>query len=103
MKLVENRILVLPFEEKNDSLFEVPKDIKERPVIGKIIQVGPGININGTWVAVDAVIGDIIIYGQYAGNEIDIDGVEYVVLRNPDILAILESDEIPKQNKKEIK
>jgi len=83
----EDRVLVEPAaaEEKTASGIIIPDTAKEKPLHGKIVAVGPGkkdepMNLNE---------GDSILYGQYAGNEIKIDGTNYLIMRNSDIYGIL--------------
>ena len=98
MQLVEDRVLIRPEEERTESTFVVPKDALQRPVKGEVVQVGPGTYIKGLFVPMTVKVGDIVIYGKYAGNEVDVRGIEYMVLRQPDILVILEDEDLETTN-----
>ncbi len=77
-------------EETTKSGIVLPDTAKEKPVIGKIIAVGSGEVIDGKKVELDVKVGDKVIYSKYAGTEIKLEGEEYLVLRQNDILAIVE-------------
>ena len=83
----EDRVLVEPAEaeEKTASGIIIPDTAKEKPQRGKVIAVGPGKKDETMFVKE----GDSILYGQYAGNEIKIDGNSYLIMRNSDIFGIL--------------
>lgn len=69
----------------------LPDTAKEKPLEGEVIAVGPGAQLNsGKKVAMDVKIGDKIVYGKYAGTEVKVDGEEYIILRQEDILAVIE-------------
>jgi len=63
---------------------------KEKPQIAEIIAVGPGGNIDGDEIKMYVKIGDKVIMSKYSGTEIKIDGIEYVIVKQNDILAIVE-------------
>lgn len=77
-------------EETTKSGIVLPDTAKEKPVIGKIVAVGSGEVIDGKKVELDVKVGDKVIYSKYAGTEIKLEGEEYLVLRQNDILAIVE-------------
>ena len=84
-------IQVLEKEEKTKSGIFLPDTAKEKPQEGKIVAVGTGkVLDNGQRVALDVKEGDRIIFSKYAGTEIKIDGQEYLILSERDILAIVE-------------
>ena len=58
--------------------------------MAQVIEVGPGGYVDGNEVKMEVVIGDKVIYSKYAGNEVKIDGEEYIILRQSDILAVIE-------------
>ncbi|MFH1679653.1 MAG: co-chaperone GroES [Candidatus Eisenbacteria bacterium] len=74
-------------EEKAGSIV-IPDSAKEKPVEGKVIAVGPGArNEAGRVIPPDVKPGDRIVFGKYAGMDVTIDGVEYLILREGDILG----------------
>jgi chaperonin GroES len=85
-----DRIVVKPIqsEEKTKSGIYLPDTAKEKPQEGKVIAVGPGkVNDEGKRIAMDVRVGDIVIYTKYGGSEIKIDGEEFIIMRESDILA----------------
>jgi chaperonin GroES len=93
IKPLGDRILVLGVEKekKTKGGIFIPDTAKEKPQEGKVIAVGPGkVNEKGKRILLDVKKGDRVLFGKYAGNEIKIDGVEHMIMREDDILAILE-------------
>ena len=85
-----DRLVVKPMqsEEKTKSGIYLPDTAKEKPQEGKVIAVGPGkLNDEGKRIAMDVQVGDIVIYTKYGGSEIKIDGEEFIIMRESDILA----------------
>ena len=85
-----DRLVVKPIqsEEKTKSGIYLPDTAKEKPQEGKVIAVGPGkMTDEGKRIAPDVEVGDIIIYTKYGGSEIKIDGEEFIIMRESDILA----------------
>ncbi len=79
-------------EEKTKSGIIIPDAAKEKPSKGKVIAVGKGrILESGKVEPLDLKKGDIVLFGKYAGTEINIDGVEHLIMREEDILAIVEN------------
>jgi chaperonin GroES len=68
----------------------IPDTAKEKPQEGKVIAVGPGRQENGKVVPLQVKVGDRVLYGKYAGTEIKKDGKEYLIVRESDILAVIE-------------
>lgn len=84
-------IKVLEREEKTKSGIVLPDTAKEKPQEGKIVAVGSGKTLdNGQRVALDVKEGDKVIFSKYAGTEVKFDGVDYLILSERDILAIVE-------------
>jgi chaperonin GroES len=83
-------IKVVEREEKTASGLFLPDTAKEKPQEGEIIAVGTGKLVGDKVVALDVNTGDRVIYSKYAGTEVKYDGVEYLILREADILAIVE-------------
>jgi chaperonin GroES len=86
-----DRLVVKPMqsEEKTKSGIYLPDTAKEKPQEGKVIAVGPGrMTEDGkTRITPDVEVGDIVIYTKYGGSEIKIDGEEFIIMRESDILA----------------
>lgn len=90
---LHDRIIVkrVAEEEKTKSGIIIPDTAKEKPQEGEVIAVGNGrILENGQKVPMEVKVGDRVIFGKYAGNEIKIDGEEYLIMREEDILGIIE-------------
>ncbi|HSV97865.1 MAG TPA: co-chaperone GroES [Spirochaetota bacterium] len=87
-----DRVLIEVLEEelqKQGALF-IPDTAKEKPQQGKVVSVGKGRFEDGKLVPLDVKAGDVVLYGKYAGTEVKHDGKEYLIVRENDILAILE-------------
>jgi chaperonin GroES len=70
----------------------IPDTAKEKPMEGKVVSVGKGkIADDGKLVPMDVKAGDTILYGKYSGTEVKIDGVEYLIMHQEDILGLLEA------------
>jgi len=90
---LQDRIIVkrMEGEEKTKGGIIIPDSAKEKPMEGKVIAVGPGkLNEKGTRVAPEVKAGDIVLFGKYAGTEIKIDNDEHLILREDDILGIIQ-------------
>jgi chaperonin GroES len=90
---LHDRLLVQRIEEKETVKggIIIPDTAKEKPQEGKVIAVGNGkILENGTKLALDVKAGDKILFGKYSGTDIKIDGEEYLILREDEILGVLE-------------
>ncbi len=93
IKPLNDRVLVLRIEEeqKTSGGIIIPDTAKEKPQEGKVIAVGPGkFDESGKRIPMDVKKNDRVLFGKYAGNEIKIDGVEHIIMREDDIIAILE-------------
>ena len=89
-----DRIVVKRIEEQESTRngIIIPDSAKERPQEGEVLAIGHGKRLeNGKLVALDAKVGDRVLFGKYSGNEIKLDGAEYIIMREDDILGILES------------
>lgn len=92
IKPLADRVVVAPLEgqeEKVGSIF-IPDTAKEKPQEGKIVAVGPGKTENGKLIPLSVNVGDRVLYGKYAGTEIKKDGKEMLIVKESDILAIIE-------------
>lgn len=88
-----DRILVkrIQEEEKTKGGIIIPDTAKEKPQEGKVVAVGKGKTTeNGKLVAPDVKAGDRILFGKYSGSEVKIDGEEHLILREDDILGVIE-------------
>jgi chaperonin GroES len=88
-----DRILVtrVAETEKTRGGIIIPDSAKERPLEGKVIAVGSGKRLeDGTLVQLDVKVGDRLLFGKYAGTEIKVDGVEHIILREEEVLGIIE-------------
>ncbi len=63
---------------------------KEKPVMAEVLAVGPGGNVDGKEVTMHVAVGEKVIYSKYAGTEVKLDGQEYIIVRQSDILAVVE-------------
>jgi chaperonin GroES len=92
VKPLADRVLVKPQEEaevKKGGII-IPDTAKEKPQQGQVIAVGPGkVTESGQKVPVEVKKGDTILYGKYSGTEVTIDGQDYLIMRESDILAIV--------------
>ncbi len=89
---LNDRVLVLRLEQeaKTKGGIIIPDTAKEKPQEGKIIAVGPGkVDDNGNRIALEVKENDRVLFGKYSGSEINIDGVEHLIMREDDILAII--------------
>ena len=77
-------------EETTKSGIVLPGQAKEKPQEAEVIAVGPGGVIEGKEVTMQVKAGDKVIYSKYAGTKVELDGVEYIVVKQSDILAIVE-------------
>ncbi len=78
-------------EEKTKGGIIIPDTAKEKPMEGEIVAVGPGArDEKGTLVPLDVKAGDRILFGKWSGTEIKLDGVEYLIMKESDIMGILE-------------
>lgn len=92
VKPLADRVLVKPLEaqEKKKGGIIIPDTAKEKPQQGEVVEVGPGrVTDDGKTIAMEVKKGDKVLYGKYSGTEVTIEDVEYLILREPDILAIV--------------
>ena len=79
-------------EEKTKGGIIIPDTAKEKPMEGEVVAVGPGArDEKGALVALDVKAGDRILFSKYSGTEVKIDGEEHLIMREDDILAIVQS------------
>jgi len=90
---LQDRILVkrVPEEEKTKGGIIIPDSAKEKPSEGEVVAVGAGkANDKGVVRPIDLKKGDRILFGKYSGNEVKIDGVEHLLLREEEVLGVIE-------------
>ena len=93
IKPLQDRILVQRLEvgEQKKGGIIIPDTAKEKPMEGKIVAVGGGkCKDDGTKIPLDVKVGDKVLFGKYAGTEVKLDDVEYLIMREDDILGIIE-------------
>ena len=89
---LHDRVIVkrLEEEEKTQGGLIIPDTAKEKPQGAMVIAVGPGKQDDGKVVSLDVKAGDQILFGKYSGTEIKLDGEEHLILREDDILGVIE-------------
>ena len=83
-------IKAIETDEKTASGIVIPGAAKEKPQLAKVLAVGPGGMIDGVDVTMQVKVGDTVLYSKYAGSEFKVDGEEVIIVRQADILAIVE-------------
>jgi chaperonin GroES len=99
---LHDRILVQRIEEGEQKVggIIIPDTAKEKPQQGKVVAVGNGkVKDDGTRVALDVKAGDHILFGKYSGQEIKLDGEEYLIMREDEVLAVLDAAAATKSKK----
>jgi len=93
LKPLGNRVVVKPIEEEDVTSggIVLPESAKEKPQKGKVLAIGPGErDDDGKRIKMDVAEDDVVLYAKYSGTEIKMDGEKLLILRESDILAILE-------------
>ncbi len=93
VKPLEDRVLVKPIERDNKTASGIflPESSKERPVRGEVVAVGPGKRLdNGKRAEMSVRKGDTVVYGKYSGTEIEIKGAEHLILKESDLLGVID-------------
>ena len=92
MKPLADRVVIkmVEAEETTKSGIILAGSAKEKPQIAEVVAVGPGGNVDGKEIVMNVKVGDKVITSKYAGTEVKCDGVEYNIVRQSDILAIVE-------------
>lgn len=80
----------LEAEETTKSGIVLPGQAQEKPQQAEVVAVGPGGNIDGKEVEMQVSVGDVVIYSRYAGTEVKLDGEEFMVVKQSDIVAVVE-------------
>jgi len=104
LRPLADRVLVQRLEEEEEKTsggIYIPDTAKEKPQRGKVFAVGAGrLTEEGKRLPMDVKEGDEVLFGKYAGSEVKIDGVEYLVIKEDEIYAIIEKSEGKKEAKK---
>lgn len=90
---LQDRVIVkrIDEEEKTKGGIIIPDTAKEKPQQGKVVAVGKGkVGDDGKVIPLDVKVGDRILFGKYAGSEVKLDGEEHLIMREDDILGVLE-------------
>ena len=99
---LHDRIIVQRIEEGEQKIggIIIPDTAKEKPQQGKVIAVGAGkVNDDGKRNALDVKAGDLILFGKYSGQEIKLDGEEYLIMREDEVLGVVEGGDAKKTKK----
>jgi len=87
-----DRVVVEPLEETEEMRggLYIPDTAKEKPQQGKVVAVGPGrLSDEGERIPMEVNVGDRVLYGKYAGTEVTIEGADYLIVKEGDVLAVL--------------
>lgn len=92
LKPLSDRVIIksLEAEETTKSGIVLPGTAKEQPQMAEVLAVGPGGCVDGKEIVMNVNVGDKVIYSKYAGTEVKLDGETYIVVRQNDILAVVE-------------
>ena len=92
LKPLGDRVVLKVKEEEatTASGIVLPGTAKEKPQQGEVVAVGSGEVVDGKKVALEVKVGDTVVFSKYSGTELKVDGVEYLIVRQNDILAIVE-------------
>ena len=98
---LHDRLIVRRLDEGEQKVggIIIPDSAKEKPQQGKVVSAGDGkVNDDGKRVPLDVKQGDLILFGKYSGQEVKLDGEEYLIMREDDVLAVIDAD-APKTKK----
>lgn len=87
-----DRVVIKPLEETEEMRggLYIPDTAKEKPMQGTVIAIGPGkLSEEGARLEMDVSVGNKVLYGKYSGTEVQVDGEDYLIVRESDILAIV--------------
>ena len=93
IKPLDDRVLLLPSEpeDRTKNGIYLPEGAKEKPMTGKVVALGPGkLNDDGKRTALSVKKGDHVVYGKYAGTEVEIKGDKHVIVKESELLGVLE-------------
>jgi chaperonin GroES len=100
IKPLADRLVVERIEQESKTAggIIIPDNAKEKPKQAKVLAVGPGAkDENGKRIAMDVEVGDIVLFTQWSGNEVKVDGKEYLVLKESDVIGIIEEGKAGKK------
>ena len=93
IKPLHNHV-VIKQQDETDTMYGniiVPDMGKEKPLMGEVLAVGPGIySVTGTWIDTSIKVGEIVVFPAFGGTKMTVEGEEYVVMKEQDLLAVLE-------------
>ena len=92
IKPLGDRVVIknLEAEETTRGGIILTNSAKEKPVMAEVLAVGPGGNVDGKEITMNVSVGEKVIYSKYAGTEVKLEGEEYIIVRQSDILAVVE-------------
>ena len=93
LRPLQDRIIVKRVEEEGKTAggIFIPETAKEKPQQGEVVAVGKGkLTEDGKVIPMDVKVGDKVLFGKYSGSEVKLDGVDYLIMREDDILGVLE-------------
>jgi chaperonin GroES len=93
LKPLDDRVVLEPLEaeEKTSGGILLPDTAKQKPQQGRVVAVGPGkLRDTGDRLALNVAVGDVVLFGRYSGNDVEVGGKEYKIMRETDILAKLQ-------------
>ena len=92
IKPLADRVVIkmVEAEETTKSGIILTASAQEKPQVAEVVAVGPGGNVDGKDIVMNVKVGDRVLISKYAGTEVKVDGVEYSILRQSDILAVVE-------------
>ena len=92
IKPLGDRVVIknLEAEETTRGGIILTNAAKEKPVMAEVLAVGPGGNVDGKEITMNVTVGQKVIYSKYAGTEVKLDGEEYIIVRQGDILAVVD-------------
>ena len=102
LKPLGDRVVVEPIEQEDTTAGGIilPETAKEKPQRGTIVAAGPGARDDqGKRVALDVNLGDVVLYAKYAGTEFKVEGKKLLILKESDLLAVIEPEEVKAKKK----
>lgn len=89
---LHDRVIIERIEERTTAAgIVIPDSVGEKPVRGKVIAAGPGKYENGSLRKLDVKVGDTVLFGKYSGTEVKVDGHDFLVMREEDIMGVVEA------------
>ena len=92
IKPLADRVVIkmIEAEETTKSGIILAGAAKEKPQMAEVLEVGPGGIVDGKEIKMEVKVGDKVLFGKYAGTEVKLDGINYIIVRQSDILAVVE-------------